>query len=159
MESSGDRARFGGQSVGAGSLVAEENYFLGYTFTDRSHSSRVVQSIMDLCLQVRNLNSTFSDSSHPISSKLIRGEGSLPSGLHLQWGLKRRQGERMWVIKERLIEKGPRNHICSIHLKSVSQCSISFGGMMTLTVPPSYIPVSSGRPVCWRDGEGGGEGF
>ncbi|CAB1322545.1 unnamed protein product [Coregonus sp. 'balchen'] len=53
METSeaGDRARSGGQSLGAGSLVAEENYFLGYTFTDRSHSSRVVQSIMDLCLQ------------------------------------------------------------------------------------------------------------
>lgn len=29
----------------------EENYFLGYTFTDRSHSSRVVNSIMDLCLE------------------------------------------------------------------------------------------------------------
>ncbi|XP_028304854.1 kelch repeat and BTB domain-containing protein 4 isoform X1 [Gouania willdenowi] len=31
--------------------VGEENYFLGYTFTDRSHSSRVVKSIMDLCLE------------------------------------------------------------------------------------------------------------
>lgn len=29
----------------------EENYFLGYTFTDRSHSSRVVKSIMDLSLE------------------------------------------------------------------------------------------------------------
>uniref|UniRef100_A0A8D3ARZ0 Kelch repeat and BTB (POZ) domain containing 4 n=2 Tax=Scophthalmus maximus TaxID=52904 RepID=A0A8D3ARZ0_SCOMX len=45
MESSEE----GGLSVGGS--VGEENYFLGYTFTDRSHSSRVVKSIMDLCLQ------------------------------------------------------------------------------------------------------------
>lgn len=31
--------------------MGEENYFLGYTFTDRSHSTRVVKSIMDLCLE------------------------------------------------------------------------------------------------------------
>ncbi|CAB1426960.1 unnamed protein product [Pleuronectes platessa] len=43
MESSEE----GGLSVGGS--VGEENYFLGYTFTDRSHSSRVVKSIMDLC--------------------------------------------------------------------------------------------------------------
>ncbi|XP_037110351.1 kelch repeat and BTB domain-containing protein 4 isoform X2 [Syngnathus acus] len=42
MESSEE----GGLSVGG-----EENYFQGYTFTDRSHSSRVVKSIMDLCLE------------------------------------------------------------------------------------------------------------
>ncbi|MGH0135526.1 UNVERIFIED_CONTAM: hypothetical protein FKN15_023514 [Acipenser sinensis] len=30
---------------------AEENYFLSYTFTDRTHSGRVVKSIMDLCLE------------------------------------------------------------------------------------------------------------
>ncbi|XP_005987011.1 kelch repeat and BTB domain-containing protein 4 [Latimeria chalumnae] len=29
----------------------EENYFVSYTFTDRSHSARVAQSIMDLCLE------------------------------------------------------------------------------------------------------------
>ena len=41
-----DEGRFGARgSEGA------ENYFLGYTFTDRSHSSRVVKSIMDLCLE------------------------------------------------------------------------------------------------------------
>lgn len=34
-----------------GGSVGEENYFLGYTFTDRSHSSRVVKSIMDLSLE------------------------------------------------------------------------------------------------------------
>lgn len=45
MESSEE----GGLSVGGS--VGEENYFLGYTFTDRSHSSRVVKSIMDLCLE------------------------------------------------------------------------------------------------------------
>lgn len=39
----------GGLSTGGS--VGEENYFLGYTFTDRSHSSRVVKSIMDLCLE------------------------------------------------------------------------------------------------------------
>ncbi|XP_015250640.1 PREDICTED: kelch repeat and BTB domain-containing protein 4 [Cyprinodon variegatus] len=39
----------GGVSVGGS--VGEENYFLGYTFTDRSHSSRVVKSIMNLCLE------------------------------------------------------------------------------------------------------------
>lgn len=39
----------GGLSVGGS--VGEDNYFLGYTFTDRSHSSRVVKSIMDLCLE------------------------------------------------------------------------------------------------------------
>uniref|UniRef100_A0A3P9KGB7 Kelch repeat and BTB (POZ) domain containing 4 n=1 Tax=Oryzias latipes TaxID=8090 RepID=A0A3P9KGB7_ORYLA len=37
--------------LNAGGSVGEENYFLGYTFTDRSHSSRVVKSIMDLCLE------------------------------------------------------------------------------------------------------------
>lgn len=46
MESSEDE---GPLSVGGSS--GEENYFLGYTFTDRSHSSRVVKSIMDLCLE------------------------------------------------------------------------------------------------------------
>lgn len=30
---------------------AEENYFVTYTFTDRSHSSRVAQSIMKLCME------------------------------------------------------------------------------------------------------------
>lgn len=45
MESTEER----GLSVGGS--VGEENYFLGYTFTDRSHSSRVVKSIMDLCLE------------------------------------------------------------------------------------------------------------
>lgn len=45
MESNEER----GFSVGGS--VGEENYFLGYTFTDRSHSSRVVKSIMDLCLE------------------------------------------------------------------------------------------------------------
>lgn len=45
MESCDD----GGLSVGSSSI--EENYFQGYTFTDRSHSSRVVKSIMDLCLE------------------------------------------------------------------------------------------------------------
>lgn len=45
MESSEEGALSVGGSVG------EENYFLGYTFTDRSHSSRVVKSIMDLCLE------------------------------------------------------------------------------------------------------------
>lgn len=45
MESSEE----GGLSVGGS--VGEDNYFLGYTFTDRSHSSRVVKSIMDLCLE------------------------------------------------------------------------------------------------------------
>lgn len=45
MESCDD----GGLSVGTSSI--EENYFQGYTFTDRSHSSRVVKSIMDLCLE------------------------------------------------------------------------------------------------------------
>jgi len=45
MESTEER----GLSVG-GSL-GDENYFLGYTFTDRSHSRRVVKSIMDLCLE------------------------------------------------------------------------------------------------------------
>ena len=44
MESS-EEGGLGGGSVG------EENYFLGYTFTDRSHSSRVVKSIMNLCLE------------------------------------------------------------------------------------------------------------
>lgn len=39
----------GSLSVGTSSI--EENYFRGYTFTDRSHSSRVVKSIMDLCLE------------------------------------------------------------------------------------------------------------
>lgn len=34
-----------------GGSVGEENYFLGYTFTDRSHSCRVVKSIMDLSLE------------------------------------------------------------------------------------------------------------
>lgn len=38
-------------SLSVGGSVGEENYFLGYTFTDRSHSSRVVKSIMDLCLE------------------------------------------------------------------------------------------------------------
>ena len=37
--------------LGARGSEGEENYFLGYTFTDRSHSSRVVKSIMDLCLE------------------------------------------------------------------------------------------------------------
>ncbi|XP_048885945.1 kelch repeat and BTB domain-containing protein 4 [Brienomyrus brachyistius] len=46
MESSEDE---GPLSVGGSS--GEENYFLGYTFTDRSHSGRVVKSIMDLCLE------------------------------------------------------------------------------------------------------------
>ncbi|XP_063800634.1 kelch repeat and BTB domain-containing protein 4 isoform X1 [Pseudophryne corroboree] len=31
--------------------TAEENYFVTYTFTDRSHSSRVAQSIMKLCME------------------------------------------------------------------------------------------------------------
>ena len=39
----------GGLSVGGS--VGEDNYFQGYTFTDRSHSSRLVKSIMDLCLE------------------------------------------------------------------------------------------------------------
>ncbi|CAL1595741.1 unnamed protein product [Knipowitschia caucasica] len=38
-------------ALGVGAAVGEENYFLGYTFTDRSHSSRVVKNIMDLCLE------------------------------------------------------------------------------------------------------------
>ncbi|KAK7880604.1 hypothetical protein WMY93_032755 [Mugilogobius chulae] len=38
-------------SLGVGGSVGEENYFLGYTFTDRSHSSRVVKNIMGLCLE------------------------------------------------------------------------------------------------------------
>ncbi|XP_066439401.1 kelch repeat and BTB domain-containing protein 4 isoform X2 [Eleutherodactylus coqui] len=33
------------------SSSTEENYFLTYTFTDRSHSSRVAQSIMKLCME------------------------------------------------------------------------------------------------------------
>lgn len=39
------------RGFGIGGSVREENYFLGYTFTDRSHSSRVVKSIMDLSLE------------------------------------------------------------------------------------------------------------
>ncbi|XP_071974776.1 kelch repeat and BTB domain-containing protein 4 isoform X2 [Engystomops pustulosus] len=31
--------------------TTEENYFVTYTFTDRSHSSRVAQSIMKLCME------------------------------------------------------------------------------------------------------------
>ncbi|KAJ8271524.1 hypothetical protein COCON_G00103830 [Conger conger] len=40
-----------GGALNVGGSSGEENYFLGYTFTDRSHSSRVVKSIMDLCLE------------------------------------------------------------------------------------------------------------
>ncbi|KAJ8412871.1 hypothetical protein AAFF_G00104530 [Aldrovandia affinis] len=46
MESGDD-----GGPLNAGGSLGEDNYFLGYTFTDRSHSSRVVKSIMDLCLE------------------------------------------------------------------------------------------------------------
>ncbi|KAG7467967.1 hypothetical protein MATL_G00137860 [Megalops atlanticus] len=46
MESTDD-----GGPLNVGRSSGEENYFLGYTFTDRSHSSRVVKSIMDLCLE------------------------------------------------------------------------------------------------------------
>ena len=59
MESSGER----GLSVGGS--AGEENYFLGYTFTDRSHSSRVVKSIMDLCLQ----DGLFADVTITVDSK------------------------------------------------------------------------------------------
>lgn len=38
-------------ALSAGGPSGDENYFQGYTFTDRSHSSRVVKSIMDLCLE------------------------------------------------------------------------------------------------------------
>lgn len=34
-----------------GGSSAEENYFVNYTFTDRSHSGRVAQGIMKLCLE------------------------------------------------------------------------------------------------------------
>ncbi|XP_033998025.1 kelch repeat and BTB domain-containing protein 4 [Trematomus bernacchii] len=59
MESSEE----GGLSVGGS--VGEENYFLGYTFTDRSHSSRVVKSIMDLCVG----DSLFADVTINVDSK------------------------------------------------------------------------------------------
>ncbi|XP_053741746.1 kelch repeat and BTB domain-containing protein 4 [Synchiropus splendidus] len=59
MESADD----GGFSVG-GSL-GEDNYFLGYTFTDRSHSSRVVKSIMDLSLE----DGLFADVTVTVDSK------------------------------------------------------------------------------------------
>lgn len=58
MESSEE----GGLSVG-GSVG--ENYFLGYTFTDRSHSNRVVKSIMDLCVG----DSLFADVTINVDSK------------------------------------------------------------------------------------------
>ncbi|KAM3855890.1 kelch repeat and BTB domain-containing protein 4 isoform 1-T1 [Vipera latastei] len=42
----------GGSSTGdTGNSSDEENYFVNYTFTDRSHSSRVAQGIMKLCLE------------------------------------------------------------------------------------------------------------
>ncbi|KAF7699079.1 kelch repeat and BTB domain-containing protein 4 [Silurus meridionalis] len=53
----------GGLSVG--SSPVEENYFQGYTFTDRSHSSRVVKSIMDLCLE----DGLFADVTITVDSK------------------------------------------------------------------------------------------
>ncbi|XP_044050495.1 kelch repeat and BTB domain-containing protein 4 [Siniperca chuatsi] len=59
MESSEE----GGLSVGGS--IGEENYFLGYTFTDRSHSSRVVKSIMDLCLE----DGLFADVTITVDSK------------------------------------------------------------------------------------------
>ncbi|KAL0168030.1 hypothetical protein M9458_036252, partial [Cirrhinus mrigala] len=59
MESSED----GGYSVGGPS--GDENYFQGYTFTDRSHSSRVVKSIMDLCLE----DGLFADVTITVDSK------------------------------------------------------------------------------------------
>lgn len=59
MESSED----GGYSVGGPS--GDENYFQGYTFTDHSHSSRVVKSIMDLCLE----DGLFADVTITVDSK------------------------------------------------------------------------------------------
>ncbi|XP_043938673.1 kelch repeat and BTB domain-containing protein 4 [Protopterus annectens] len=44
-----DSRKASGTSNSAG--PTEENYFANYTFTDRSHSARVVQSIMKLCLE------------------------------------------------------------------------------------------------------------
>lgn len=40
-----------GNDGSVGGPSGDESYFQGYTFTDRSHSSRVVKSIMDLCLE------------------------------------------------------------------------------------------------------------
>lgn len=58
-----DSSEEGGLSVGGS--MGEENYFLGYTFTDRSHSSRVVKSIMDLCLE----DGLFADVTITVDSK------------------------------------------------------------------------------------------
>ncbi|XP_072842179.1 kelch repeat and BTB domain-containing protein 4 isoform X2 [Pogona vitticeps] len=41
----------GSSAEETGNSSAEENYFVNYTFTDRSHSGRVAQGIMKLCLE------------------------------------------------------------------------------------------------------------